>query len=142
MTAEQYRELDAAVEIALGWHLASPGKETDEHSIAPLWRHQDGRERVGGPRRYSTDPVATAEVKRWIVEQGWNYGSGVEDMDGNTAFGSVWTGKRGSGCALFTKTEDPADHDHDPVKAEAVALCRAVLAAVEATGAGKEEPNG
>jgi hypothetical protein len=135
MSGEEYRELEKQVAAAMGWtdfetvpvppYATISGREPYELATPPVGGKQD-------VPRYVTDPLWTGEVKRWLFAQGWCYElrNGTPLYPGEV-FLWVLDGQRRE--RLGTSSEAFSAHNGDCVTVEAVALCRAVIAAVEAT---------
>lgn len=133
MTEQEYRDLDKQVAEALGWRIFAPDILSD------YWRLKDGKGLVcaeadsraaveGWMDRYTTDPTATAEVKRFVLSRGWKIRSSISSV-------LVSVTVRVPDWPIFYREVEleGSDGDNDPVRAESVCLCGAFLAAVGAT---------
>lgn len=150
MTEQEYRALEIDVAKAMGYQVKPYNiKQTLWTVVAPngaYWmRPCDMRpteERVWQEAmpRFITDPAATAEVVQYLHRRGWCYElrSNIPIYPGEVVLW-VLDSKRQDGKlkTLGTANERFADHEGDPVRAWAVALCRAVIAAVAAIEATK-----
>lgn len=136
MTDTEIRDLEIQTARAMGWTEIHPDAYTPWGRSACGYLpadHPKSEGPFGNYRhpipRFCTDPAATAEVKRFVVGRGWSFEVFASGRDDGYICARVWFRTDGP----FTGSARRQDHGDDIARAEGFALCRAVLAALEAT---------
>lgn len=150
MTEQEYRDLDRRISECLGW------KDIQDEAYTPSGRAMCGTppkdsRYYPGPwangrayvPRYTTNPAATAEVKRWLRSQGWSIGITIESGQESEHPGVFVCLTRGweedKAQEKFRAVAGFCDYATEEVT-EGVAVCLAAIAAVEAAQKPVEAP--